>query len=449
MNHKVIDCSLKSILQVTIPLMISMMSVFLMLLIDRVMLASYSIDSMNAAIMSGNFVCIFAFMFTALANTAEIFVGQYNGSKQYNKLAAPVWQMIYMSFATLVISLPIAYFSDHINMLPHYYLEDGVAYQKILMYFVLTQPLRVALAAFFVGQGRTKIIILSVAVGALLNIALDYALIFGIKDIIPSMGCKGAAIATVIAECAQIVILATVFFSEKNREIYRTFENRRFNLKLSGDCFKIGLPLALENCVSMVAWYLVQAAISHTSKDAATIYNIGINVYLFFLFIGEGANKAVAAICSNMIGRGDLESVEKTRKIFVAISVFFGGIMVLPLALYPLKILEILGSFFEDISALHSDIIKVFYIVVFDVVLETLLLSHWGILIAGGDSKYAAIAYQVCLWTFVIIPTILLYYANALTSVPFIFLLMGGWLITTQLLLYRRYKSMKWYNKLV
>jgi uncharacterized MnhB-related membrane protein len=56
-----------------------MASVFLMLLIDRAMLAAYSMDSMNAVTMSGNFGCIFAFMFTGIANTAEIFTGQYNG----------------------------------------------------------------------------------------------------------------------------------------------------------------------------------------------------------------------------------------------------------------------------------------------------------------------------------------------------------------------------------
>ncbi|MDR3151460.1 MAG: hypothetical protein LBT67_01235, partial [Holosporaceae bacterium] len=119
-------------MNITVPIMISMASVFLMLLIDRAMLASYSMDSMNAATMSGNFVCIFTFMYTGIADSAEIFVGQYNGTKQYDKLAAPVWQMIYMSLASCMISIPIAYFSDYINTLPHYYLKEGVTYQQIL-----------------------------------------------------------------------------------------------------------------------------------------------------------------------------------------------------------------------------------------------------------------------------------------------------------------------------
>jgi MATE family multidrug resistance protein len=376
-------------------------------------------------------------------------VGQYNGSKQHDKLADPVWQMIYMSLGTCVISFPIAYFSEYINTLPDYYLWEGVKYQKTLMYFAFITPIRVALTAFFVGQGKAKIVTIAVSIGVILNIMLDYLLIYGVKDVIPSMGCQGAAVATIIAEFIEVLILAMVFFSNKNRKIYKTLENCRFNLKLFLRCFEIGVPMSLGNCMSMIAWYVVQTAISHTSKDAATVYNIGSHIYMFFLFVGEGANKAIAAICSNMIGRGDLESIEKTRRIFVSISIFFGGIIIFPLALYPEWIIGMLNSFPDDISALHGDIKMVFYLVALDVVLETLLLSHWGILIAGGDSKYAAIAYQICLWLFVVLPTIMLYYTHALTSIPLVYASMTAWLVASQFLLYRRYKSMKWYNKLV
>jgi MATE family multidrug resistance protein len=448
-DHRIIDCSLKSILSVTLPIMISMASIFLMLLIDRAMLATYSMDSMNAAAMSGNFVCIFSFMYTGIANAAEIFAGQYNGSKQYEKLAAPTWQMIYMALVTYAISFPIAYFSDHINTLPHYYLKEGVAYQQTLMYFAFIPPVRVALAAFFVGQGKTKIITFAIAAGVVLNIALDYLFIFGMKNIIPPMGCRGAAIATIIAEFVQIAILAAVFFNRRNRKIYKTFENRQFNSKLFWDCVKIGVPMSLGNCISMIAWHVVQTIVSHTSKDAATIYNIGSNVYTFFLFVGEGANKGIATISANMIGRGDLESIEKTREIFIAISVVFGGIIAVPLILCSEWIFKALSLFPDDISSLYEDIRATLYLVSIDVALETLLLSHWGILIAGGDSKYAATMSQVCLWIFVVFPTIVLHYLNALTSMPLLYALMALWLIATQFFLYRRYKSLKWYNRLV
>jgi MATE family multidrug resistance protein len=317
------------------------------------------------------------------------------------------------------------------------------------MYFAFIPPIRVALTAFFVGQGKTKVVTFSVMTGVALNIALDYLLIHGIKNIIPAMGCKGAAIATIIAESVQIAILAAVFFSGKNRKIYKTASNHQFNSKLFMDCIKIGVPLSLSNCVSMIAWYVVQTAVSHTSKEATTIYNIGNNVYMLFIFVGEGANKGIATISANMIGRGELESIEKVRKIFIAISIAFGGIIAIPLVLCPEWIFRALSLLPDDISSLYEDIRKTLSVVSVDVALETLLLSHWGILIAGGDSKYAAIVYQICLWACVVFPSLFLYYSNALTSVPLLFTLMAIWLVATQFFLYRRYKSLKWYNRLV
>ena len=154
-----------------------------------------------------------------------------------------------MSIVCGVISLPIAYFSNRINTLLPYYLEEGVAYQKTLMYFAFFQPIRIALTAFFVGQEKTKIITFAPAVGVMLNIILDYLLIYGVKNVIPAMGCREAAIATVAAEFIQVMILAAVFFNRKNRNIYKTFENRRFNAGLFWDCIKMAFRCRWE-----IAW---------------------------------------------------------------------------------------------------------------------------------------------------------------------------------------------------
>lgn len=42
------------------------------------------------------------FMWVTLAAMAEVFVAQYNGSKQYGKLGEPVWQMIWLSGFSLI-----------------------------------------------------------------------------------------------------------------------------------------------------------------------------------------------------------------------------------------------------------------------------------------------------------------------------------------------------------
>jgi MATE family multidrug resistance protein len=448
MEHKVVDDSLKSIFSITIPMVLSFMSTNLMYTIDKFMLAGYSINAMNAASIAGSFAGIFSFMFTGMTDSAEIFVGQYNGSKQYHKLADPVWQMIYLALASSLVFVPVAYFSDTINTLPDYCLKEGLEYQKTLMYFGMISPIKTALSAFFIGQGKTKIITLSVVMASVTNIVLDYILIYGIADVIPSMGCVGAAIATVIAEFAQIVVLVAIFFGKNNRKIYKTFENRKFNPPLLCDCVRIGFPQMFGNLVSMLAWYSIQSLTAHISKDIATIYNIGITIYIFFIFVGEGMNKAIATICANMIGRQDLPAIKKTYRFFVAMSIFCGAVISIPLVFFPECIFSLLSTLPGNLSILYGDIKIVLCLVTVNVAFETLMLSTWGVLIAGGDTKYAAIVYQICLWLLVVFPTMLLYLLDALYYVPTIYAFMTAWVVAAQICMYKRYKSLKWYNKL-
>ncbi|MDR1031521.1 MAG: MATE family efflux transporter [Holosporales bacterium] len=449
MRAEIIDCSLRSVIRITLPAMLTSASVNLMYVIDRFMLAGYSIDAMNASVSAGNFVAIFTLAFIGMASSAETFVGQYNGARQYSKIATPVWQMIYLSLASAAVTLPLAYFSEQINFLPPYYLKDGIEYQQTLMYWAFLPPIKAALAAFFIGQGKTRIVTAAVILGVVSNVGLDYILIYGIRDIIPRLGCRGAAIATVASEFIQIVMLASLFVSAKNCKVHKVLKNRQFDKKLFDGCCRIGWPLALGNFMAMLAWYILQVIMSYVSKQAVTVYNIGINLYIFFIFLGEGVNKGAVAICSNMIGRDDLVSIEKTRKIFVKISVFFGLTIAVPLVLFPEWLLSVLGCLPDDISGLYSEIKLVTALVAIEVVFETLLLSTWGILTAGGDTRYATMVYQGCVWVLVVLPSVVLYYFDALNSVPMVYLFMMAWVLITWLVLHHRYRSMKWYNKLV
>jgi MATE family multidrug resistance protein len=425
-------------------MILAAMSTNLMLLIDRFMLAGYSVDSMAAATIAINFVCAFSCLLVGVASSAEVLVGQYNGSKQYEKLAAPTWQMIYLSVFACIPCVLIAHFSDYLSLYPLYYAKEGIAYQKTLLYFCALPPMKLALASFFVGQGKTKIITASVATGALSNIVLDYFFIYTIN-----MGCRGAAIATVIAEFIQIAILASIFFSKSNRIWYKTFQNHAFNKSLFKECVRIGFPVSVSSFIMMFAWYLMAVTIGHASKDEATVYSICSALYLFFIFVAEGVNKGTAAITANMIGRRDLESIEKVRKTFVKVSFLFGAILAVPLVLCPEYMIKLISMVPEDISKLYPEIKIGLALLAVGITCETLLYSTLGILIAGGDSKYATIVGQVCFWTTVGIPMLALYYALGYASVIVLYALVAVWMVVCQIITYRRYKSLKWYNKLV
>lgn len=442
-QHKIINESFKSIFNITIPILLTTLSSNLMYVTDRTMLAGYSINAMNAAALGGYFVAAFTYIFIGIANTAEIFVGQYNGAKEYDKMSNATWQMIYLAFLSIPFLLVLGYFSNKLNTFPEYLSEYGVPYQKLLLYFGFLPVLISALSSFFIGQGKTNVITCVIVSGSILNALLDYIFIYKLN-----MGSIGTAVGTVIAETVQTIILAIAFFSENNRSVYKTLTNRYFNAELFKHCITIGIPMSLGNFTAIIAWYLIQAALAYTSSELATVYGIGSNIYILFLFIGEGLHKAIATISSNMIGQRNLAGIRKTYKRFIAIIVTFGLLISIPLLFFQESVLGMLDILHDNISSLYEQITISFKWIILSIIFESLMYITWGVLFSGGDTKYPVTVVQICLWGFVVIPTWFLYSLNSLHSAVLIFILTFAWSFAASAILYIRYKSLKWYNKL-
>ena len=447
-SHKVVDGSLKTILSVAFPLILSALSSNLLYIIDRMILARYSINSMNAATMSGNLLCVYAFFWSAITGIAEVYVGQCNGRKDYKNLAAPVWQMIYFSLIGFIFYFPFGYFTEYLNLLPEYCREEGIRYSKVMTYLAAMPALKMAFASFFIGQGKTRIITYTVLLGSVANALLDILLVFGYRGIIPAMGCSGAATATILAEALEIIVFAGVFFNRKNRQTFNTLSNRKFNKEIFWGCLKMGSPMSIGRIFELMAWYLIYAAISHVSNDLATVQGICVSVYILFAFVCDGLNKSAATVSSNLIGQKDLKSIQKAFRIFMAGVAILGLLMAIPLAVYPEVIFFFLDRVHDDISHLYPTIAVIFKILVFEISFEAASCAIWGILMSGGDTRYPMIINLTFLWGIVVTPLIVMFYTNHLHSAEIIYWLSAVWDIVVFIAFYRRYKSLKWYNSI-
>lgn len=448
MQSGVIDSSWKSILTVTLPIVLINLSEAIMCNIDRMMVIGYSVDALNAVSVSANLFGVFSYLFIGIANAAEIYVGQFNGAKNFKKLSSPVWQMVYFSIASAFVFFPAAYFTEYFNLLPLHYFYDGVAYQKIIMYGGPLFPMFVAFAAFFVGQGRAQIVSFSVICGAIVNIILDYLLIYGVKGTIPRLGTAGAAIATVMAQFFQILVLLVAYCTKKNRSL--ALASCKPDKSIFIGCIKIGAPMSASNFLVLLAWYFVQAMATNGPKDLATVYSISVSIYTLAISLGEGLSRATSTVTANMIGRNDLDSIKRSNLKFTILALIWSLLFVIPLSIFPDKcIFSFLELLKEDVSSVYAQLATTMHWISGNVILESLLCILWGILVAGGDTVYPSVVYQFFIWSCVVIPTAICYYFGYFQSAVLVYQLSFLWLVGSLLTFYRRYRSMKWYNKLV
>ena len=443
------DISIGRILKVVLPLVISALSMNLMFFIDRLILLHYSADAMNAAALGGNLVSIYVMFIICIAGTSEIFVGQFNGAGKRKSIAIPVWQMIYFSIASLVVLVPLGIFAKHLNLIPEHYAADGIVYQKILTYFACLPGIVAALTGFFVGRGKTKIITLIVLFGCCVNFILDCLFVFGYRNIIPAMGCRGAAIATVMAEAVQALILAIGFWSPKNRIYFSTLKNRAFNKKLMSKCIGVGLPSSLGHGLNLLAWYLIYATLSHVSKELSTIHGIAVAISVLFEFICEGLVKGTSVISANFIGQKNLEAIRHAIRKLLAIAFCLAIVSMAPVLLYQGLSFRLLKYLQPDIIPLLPDISVIFRLIFIAATCDSLLSVFWGALISGGDAKFPNIVNLLCIWTIVVIPVLMLGFLHRLTSATTVYALVAIWEMTILCILYRRYKSLKWYKSLI
>lgn len=434
--------SVAEIWTISAPLMLTLLSTSLMLFLDRLILAHYSTEAMNAAVTAGVVCAVFQFAGTAIAAIAEVFVGQLNGAKQTHRIGEPVWQMIWFAFFSILIFWPTAFFGAQ-YLIPAQYEELGIPYFQWIMFFGPCNPLIAAISGFFIGQGKTKLIVFAAVIANVLNLLFDIILIFGVDNIIPPLGITGAAIATCCAMVIQAFILFIIFIKKKNRQSLGT-ARWRLQPKLFFSCLKISVPNALSHQVELTAWALLFNFMATMGNEHVTVAAIAQSVFILFAFLTEGLSVGITSVVSNMIGAKQPALAARTFYAALKLHGSFLIILAIPLIIYPdIVIYGFLPSVSDQLyTYLQFALLSIWIFFLFDGIVW--ILS--GILTAGGDTKYMVHMTLGCVLFFVLLPTylfVVLLKGNPIT----IWKIMPLFAAIHFVCYYWRYKSDHWYKR--
>lgn len=446
-NEK-ITYKLSDVLKFTIPLLLSALSMNLMFSVDRIVLAYYSVDSMTAASIAGSFMALIHFMFISIAQIAVIFVGQYNGSKDYQKIAQPVWQMVYFCLFSCAFLLPIAYWTEYFCFVPDCYFKEASQYQRIMMSFSWLPPLNAAFSSFFIGRCEGKVVSIVVVTSNLLNLLLDVILIFGVDNLLQPMGTRGAAIATVVSEFVYLFILLSIFFNKNNRKMCNTLDIK-FRKSLFLQCLKTGFPISLSKCFTFAAWYIMFLCFSYASKDLATIESVLMSMFVIFIFFADGASKAISSMSANLIGSAKYGEIHTLFLLFMKLNFFTCLSFAVPLVFYQDLLFYFIDNAQGNITHLYSEFSFVFYSLWILIFTDGIFYIICGILSSGGDTKFPMYIEILSSWMFGAIPAIIMYYTGTLTTVMVMYTLIPIGCILNAIICYKRYKTGIWMKKLV
>ncbi|MCE1200873.1 MAG: MATE family efflux transporter [Bacteroidia bacterium] len=173
-----------------------------------------------------------------------------------------------------------------------------IEYRMFGIFFAFGQ---VMFRAFYVSIASTRVITWSTVVMAVVNIILDYGLIFG-KLGLPAMGLQGAALASVIAEMTAVAYLAADVLLRKYHIKYPLFKAGKFDKQLFGGNLNLAAPIMLQNFLSLGVWFAFFLLIEKLGEQALAISNIIRSIYIVFMIPIWGFASAANSMVSYLLG---------------------------------------------------------------------------------------------------------------------------------------------------
>ncbi len=294
------------ILRVGLPLVAGMASSTIMQFTDRLFLSHYSLSSISAALPAAlaSFTPQVAFM--GFCGYSSVLIAQYVGSRALENVGPALWQGIWCALAGGAIMLFSCLFADAFFAWTGHQpdiQELESSYFIILSAGGVFPLLGAALGAFYSGLGHTRVVMLASLSAAVVNIPLDYALIFGVWGF-PEMGIVGAGLSTVLGSAVAAAILVVHIFTRQNDELYCVSSSWRFNPAMFLRLLRYGLPSGLNMFLDLVifSWFVFMVGGLGSVAMAASNIVFSINSLVFTPMLG--LNMAVAALVGQAMGRG-------------------------------------------------------------------------------------------------------------------------------------------------
>lgn len=320
LHLKAVPGGYRELLVIAIPMVISSGMQSLMHVFDRIFLTWYSQDAVAASLPAGMlYWTCFAFPFGIISYTNAM-VAQYDGAKRPAQASKCVWQAIYLAIGCgLIITLPALCSEWLFRMIGH---EPRI--QKLeTVYFswicigAVPALLSGALSCFFSGRGQTRLVLAVNAISTILDIFLDYAMIFGMGPI-PELGMAGAAISTNLGSVFAVICYVFLLMRPDATVTYSFWKNWRFDSILMKDVCKFGGASGLQMFLDVAGFAVFMMIIGMMKGGglAATNIAFNLNTLAFIPVIGVGI--AVSTLVGQRIGEKRPEIAEKSaRKGFV------------------------------------------------------------------------------------------------------------------------------------
>ena len=314
----------KQILQIALPLIFQQLCLQLHIWIDRAMLGHLDAAFFSAIGNAGTPYHMVVSGITAVCGGTAILVAQHTGAGDSQGIreisGASFLGSMMLSAAAFIL---FCFGSKGIFSLMGVQspvLEHSVAYIQILSVSLLILGPSATATAVLQGLGLTQIIMAAGLAGNLLNILLDWLLIFG-KLGFPPMSIRGAALATVIANFVSAgLTIGFVVFSKKMPVRPLLHRSPLQHLRSYRKVLTLGIPSGLEYALWNVGNLVLVSFLNRVDMQSAGIYTLVFSIETIPLLIYMGFANAGLTLVGQQTGARDPRQARRTGLVCLCFS---------------------------------------------------------------------------------------------------------------------------------
>ena len=343
----------RRVFQIAIPIIIQNGITNFVSLLDNIMIGQVGTVQMSGVAIVNQLMFVFNLCIFGATSGAGIFTAQFYGS--HDNEGVRYTFRLKMLIGIVLSALGIGAFCLAGSPLIQLYLKGdgntadaastlayGLDYLKVMLWGLVPFALSNAYSGTLRETNQTLVPMLAGVVAVFVNLVLNYILIFGHFGA-PTMGVRGAAIATVISRYVELAIVAgwTHLHSVDNPFIVGAYRSLRIPAALTRQITVKGMPLLINEALWSVGMATINQCYSTRGLDVVAATNISSTLNNLSSIVYLAMGNVVGIIVGQQLGSGaDRKTVQDTDRKLIFTSVvsclLFGCLMAAFSGVFPL-----------------------------------------------------------------------------------------------------------------
>lgn len=265
------------------------------------------------------------------------------GKKEYDKAEKIMGNcLIFLIAISIILTATFLIFGERLLMVfgaSANTIGFAMDYMRIYVLGTIFVQLALGMNMFITCQGFTKVSMMSVVIGAVLNIILDPILIF-----VFDLGVKGAALATIISQAVSAVWVVS-FLSGKKTGIKLKKKYFRIDFKVLAPCIGLGVsPFIMQATESVINVCFNSSLLKYGGDLAVGAMTVLATVMQFSMLPLQGLTQGAQPITSYNYGAGNPKRVKESFSLLLKVCLAYSMILWILIMFMPDKFVMMFNS---------------------------------------------------------------------------------------------------------